>query len=234
MRECVKIAEEIAISPKENEISTTFDVIKSLVCRAEYLDHKGLLTPCVDDPCALLVQLLADASQIFKARNTNATAMVLKPIYDDRYMTEEDKDLVNNRFNLVLVALYRKDDSYKNLCSHAAYVAQQIETIREQGITVNDNHWQVKMPVGGDMNIMSAMLGLCGCSSEWPCVFLQEQHARVFLSIRLDGCRRDYHRGSWRSICKCNTFQWICSMCAPPHIAMHRSSRDQLLQMQKA
>ena len=46
-------------------------------------------------------------------------------------MTEEDKDMVNNRFDLVLIALYRKDDSYQNLCSHAASAAQKIETIRE-------------------------------------------------------------------------------------------------------
>ena len=136
MRERLKIAKDLGISSKENEINTTFDVIQSLVCRAEYLDHKGLLTPCVDDPGALLVHLLADASQIFRAKNTNATAMVLKPIYDDIHMTEEDKDLVNNIFNFVLVALYRKDDSYQNLCSHAASIAQKIDTIREQGIRV--------------------------------------------------------------------------------------------------
>ena len=52
--------------------------------------------------------------------------MVLKPIYDDSCLTEENIDLVSNRFNLVLVALYRKDDSYENLCSHAGVAAQQI------------------------------------------------------------------------------------------------------------
>ena len=68
LKERMKIAEDFGISSKENEISTTFDVIKSLVCREEYLDSKGLLTPCVDDPGCLLVQMLADASQIFKAK----------------------------------------------------------------------------------------------------------------------------------------------------------------------
>ena len=81
--------------------------------------------------------MLADASKIFKAKNTNATAMVLKPIYDDSHLTEDDADLVNIRLNLVLVALYRKDVSYQNLRRHAASVAQQIETIRENDITVN-------------------------------------------------------------------------------------------------
>ena len=60
-----KIAEEPGISSKTNEISTTFDVIKTLLCRLEYLDSKGRLTGCVDDPDCLLAQILADASQIF-------------------------------------------------------------------------------------------------------------------------------------------------------------------------
>jgi hypothetical protein len=85
---------------------------------------------------------------------------------DDSCLTEENIDLVNNRFNLVLVVLSRKDDSYENLCSHAGAVAQQIETLREQCVTVNGKHRHIKMPVGGDMKILSAMMGLCGCSSE--------------------------------------------------------------------
>ena len=90
------------------------------------------------------------ASQIFRAKNTNATAMCLKPIYDDSYMLiEEDADLVNSRFNLVLVVMHRKDDSYQNLCAHAASVAQQIDFNRGNGITVNGRHWRVKIPVGG-------------------------------------------------------------------------------------
>jgi hypothetical protein len=92
--------------------------------------------------------------------------MVLKPIYDDIHMTEEDADCVNNRFNLVLASLYRKYDSYDNLISHASAVAQQIETLRENGIVVNGKHWRLKYPVGGDMKLLSAMMGLCGCRSE--------------------------------------------------------------------
>ena len=97
--------------------------------------------------------------------------MVLKPIYDDSFLTEENLDLDNIRFNLVLVALYRKDDSYENLCSHDDAVAQQIENLRHQGVTANGKHWRIHMLVGGDMKLLSAMMRLCGCSSEWPCVF---------------------------------------------------------------
>ena len=66
--------------------------------------------------------------------------MVLKPICDDMDLTEESHDLVNNIFNLVLVVIYRKDNSYDNLCSHAASVAHQIEITRLHGITVNGRH----------------------------------------------------------------------------------------------
>ncbi len=55
LKEREKIAEELGLSSKTNEISTTFDVITSLVCRLEYIDNKGLLTGCVDDPGFILV-----------------------------------------------------------------------------------------------------------------------------------------------------------------------------------
>ena len=38
--------------------------------------------------------------------------MVLKHIYDDGHLTKEDADHANIIFDLVLVALYKKDDSY--------------------------------------------------------------------------------------------------------------------------
>ena len=110
-----KIASNLGISFKTNDTSTNFDVAKSLVYRLEYLENEGLLIPSIDDPGCLIVQLLADASQLFSAKNTNATAMVLTPIYDDSGLAEENANLANNKFNLVLVALYRKDDSYDNL-----------------------------------------------------------------------------------------------------------------------
>ncbi len=55
LEEREKIAVDLGKSSKENEISTTFDVSKSLVCRVEYLDNKRLLTHCVDAPSAILM-----------------------------------------------------------------------------------------------------------------------------------------------------------------------------------
>ena len=126
LKEREKIANDLGISSRANEASTYFDVIKSKVRRLEYLGIHRLLTPCIGAPSCLIVQLLADASQIFRGKNTNATTMVLKPIYDDNDLIKESVDLVNIRFNLVLVALYRKDDSHDNLCSHAASVILRV------------------------------------------------------------------------------------------------------------
>ncbi len=86
LKEREEIAENLGISSRTNEIITTFDVIKSPVCRFAYLDNQGLLTPCIDDLGCLIVQLLADASQIFGVK-TNANATVVKHIYDDNGLT---------------------------------------------------------------------------------------------------------------------------------------------------
>ena len=94
----------------------------------------------MNDPGWLLVEFLADASQIFRAKNNNATAMALKIIYVDSSLTEENIDLVTSRFIIVLIALYHKYDSYKNLCSHVGAIAHQIEALRHQGVVVNGKH----------------------------------------------------------------------------------------------
>jgi hypothetical protein len=95
-----KIAEEHGILSKDNKSNTTFDIIKALACRLECLESIGLLTPRVDDPDYFLFQLMEDALQIFSVKNTNATVIVLKPIFDDSYLTEKDPDCVISRFNL--------------------------------------------------------------------------------------------------------------------------------------
>jgi hypothetical protein len=46
MKEREKIAEDLSISSRANETSTIFDVIKSLICRLEYLDNQRLLPTC--------------------------------------------------------------------------------------------------------------------------------------------------------------------------------------------
>ena len=57
-----KIAGELGISSKTDETSTTFDIIKSLVYRLEYMDNQGLMSASTDYPCCLIIKLLADAS----------------------------------------------------------------------------------------------------------------------------------------------------------------------------
>ena len=50
-----KLGEKLGIPPKVDKMSTAFDIAKSLTCRLEYLESKGLLSPCVNDRACLLV-----------------------------------------------------------------------------------------------------------------------------------------------------------------------------------
>ena len=175
-----RIAEELGISTTSD--ATTFDLYKALTKRLEYLDNEGLLTASFDDPDVLIVQLLADASNIFQAKNTSGTAVVMKPVYDDTHLTEESSDLVNSRDNMVLLCLYRKDDSYENMITHASAIRAQVNTLMEQGITVNGRHWRVKVPLGGDLKLLQALLGLCGGSSEFPCVYCKASTKQFWMN----------------------------------------------------
>ena len=171
VKERNKIAEELGL--ETTDVSATFDALKALRKRLEYLDDIDLLSPSPDDPECLLVQFLADASTIFSAKNQNATAVVFKPVYNDSTLDAGSDDLVNSRKNLVLLNLYRKDDSYKNMCEHSASTRLQIDNLMKNGIVVNGRHWRVKVPLGGDLKLLSALLGIAGGKSDYPCIYCE-------------------------------------------------------------
>lgn len=167
------VAAELGLTA--DEVSSTFNVRLALVKRLEHLDNLGLLSGLPDDPDCLLVQLLADACGIFKAKNTNATCICFKPIYDDSMLGEEHSELVNSRQNLVLLCLYKKDDSYGNLITFGGSVKQQCNDIMQSGIYVNDKHWKIRVPIGGDLKLLTTMLGIAAGKSDFPCIYCKCQ-----------------------------------------------------------
>lgn len=153
-----KLAAELGIT--STDVSTSFDPMKGLTKRLEHLDNHNLLSPSSDDADTLVLELEADAAKIFEAKNTNATALALKPVYDDSSLESEHPDLVNSRYNLVLITLYRKDDSLKNLIAHAGACRDHLEHLKKHGIVVNGKHYKIKIPIGGDYKLLQAMMGL--------------------------------------------------------------------------
>ena len=165
------VADQLGVT--HTATASTFDVKKALTKRLELLDDRGLLTPSqlFPDKPTLVCQALADATKVYNSHNTQATGVVLKPQFDDSDLPEGEK--MNSVHNLVIVALYGKDDSYDNMCTEIPGVRQKIVELMREGVTVNGKVYQLVIPLGGDLKLLGALLGLAGGKSEFACLYCE-------------------------------------------------------------
>eukprot|EP00873_Tetraselmis_striata_P001410 jgi/Tetstr1/421674/TSEL_012613.t1 len=54
---------------------------------------------------------------------------------------------------------------------HASHIPDDLEQLQREGVHVNGKHYNIKVLAGGDMKILSGLLGHCGCSSLFPCIY---------------------------------------------------------------
>ena len=167
-----EVADRLGVT--STDTATCFDVRKALKHRLEELDDMGMLalSPLYPDQPTLVCQLLADATRIFTSSNTQGTAVVFKPEFDDSAVIEEGKTM-NYVHNLVMLALYSKDDSYEAMCAEIPGVRQKVADIMRDGLTVNGTHYRIIVPLGGDLKLLCALLGLAGGSSKFTCPYCE-------------------------------------------------------------
>jgi hypothetical protein len=95
---------------------------------------------------------------------------VLQVIYCDKGVEVEGLG-VNTVSNNSLVAFYVGDDSYDSLAEALPKLPAQLLALVKDGVTVQGKHCQIALCLGGDMKFLNSILGLCGCSSTWPCIY---------------------------------------------------------------
>ena len=183
------------------QTSAMFDPKKALVKRLQALDSKGLLrpSPLFGSADTLVVQFMADATSIYSSTHTQGTAAVFRPEYDDSGVTDEGQSMSSIN-NVILLALFAKDDSYDAMCQELPGLLQQIADLMRDGVTVNDRHWKLVIPMGGDLKLLAALLGLAGGSSEFACLYCEASTHQYHISKREwdkkggAPCARDFAR----------------------------------------
>eukprot|EP00873_Tetraselmis_striata_P042667 jgi/Tetstr1/462931/TSEL_007879.t1 len=153
----------------------------AIVDRLEFVDNMGLLPPPGSTiPC----QHLIDATGIFKNPRTNSTSGVAKCIYDDSSLTDESQK-VNSVNNHVLLTFFLRDDCWTDLQLHASHIPDDLKQLQREGVHVNGKHYNIKVLAGGDMKILSGLLGHCGCSSLFPCIYcILGSHAERAMTLQ--------------------------------------------------
>jgi hypothetical protein len=130
-------------------------------------------------PNPILIQFMGDACGLWKSTHTSGTSVVIKVIYNDKGVTVEGRG-VNTVANNSLLTWWVGDDTHDSMTTAASGLPGRLDAMVRDGVKVDTvgEHGEkgpsftqpVALCVGGDMKFMSSMMGLCGCSSTFPCI----------------------------------------------------------------
>ena len=105
---------------------------------------------------------------MWKKNNVNATAIVLKVIYDDADAKHKGQ-AVNSVANNKLLCVYVGDDCYKEMKEHAGHIPDLLEDLHDNGVEVVGLHIPIQFVAGGDFKLLCSWLGLAGGNSKHGC-----------------------------------------------------------------
>eukprot|EP00873_Tetraselmis_striata_P041613 jgi/Tetstr1/461877/TSEL_006955.t1 len=121
---------------------------------------------------------------MFKNPRTNGTSAVAKLIYDDSSVTDEAHK-VNTVSNHILLTFFLRDDCWVDLQAYCSHIPPELGQLVKEGINVNDKHYNISLTCGGDLKILRGLLGHCGCSSKFPCIYcLGEDGNELAMSLQ--------------------------------------------------
>ena len=145
------------------------EAIPLLVKRIQALVAEGVLT--VEDGMKLKVQVLGDATSIWKSLKVNGTTVVLKIMYDTPHGTKKEGTGVNSKKNMLPIGFYLGDDCLSEMRKYMAHMPAMLESILNDGIHVDGKKIDIEFWLGGDLKFITAMLGLSTNGTIHPCPF---------------------------------------------------------------
>eukprot|EP00873_Tetraselmis_striata_P018922 jgi/Tetstr1/439186/TSEL_027631.t1 len=75
--------------------------------------------------------------------------------------------------------------AWQNLQLHASHIPDDLKQLQREGVHVNGKHYNIKVLAGGDMKILSGLLGHCGYSSLFPCIYcIVGSHAERAMTLQ--------------------------------------------------
>lgn len=95
-------------------------------------------------------------------------------VYDDESVVGvkgKEGLLVNSVENNLPCAFFLRDDCYEDVMKSLPTLPQQIDTLLAEGLMVDGKKHGVEVCMGGDLKLLNGWLGLCGCSSLYPCIY---------------------------------------------------------------
>ena len=150
--------------------SAWLDPIKVVTQRVIELIRKGLIT--IQPGMILKVQLLGDATTLWKSMKVNGTTIVLKVIYNDKKDGKKLKgDGVNTVENQKAIGFYLGDDTHALIKLNAPDLPKQLLKLCIDGIIIDGERVGIRLLLGGDLKFINSLLGLKNNASMYPCPF---------------------------------------------------------------
>jgi hypothetical protein len=79
--------------------------------------------------------------------------------------------LVNSVENNLPYSFYLRDDCYEYIMPSCPGIPEVIPNLEAEGIMVDGRHYAVQSCMGGDFKLLNGWMGLCECSSKYPCIY---------------------------------------------------------------
>ena len=168
---------------------------KILIRRLKYLHKRGYIN--LNDGQAQQVQVLGDATGIFKSMMVNGTVFVIKVIYTTEHVEGQGVNRVNNQ---KAFAFYLGDDCRADVEERLPNMVRDLEDIAENGVDIdlrkseeddvedqgqdqagpNDRaqrvHVPIKLLLGGDLKLITGLVGVNSNAGSYPCPLCQAGH----------------------------------------------------------
>ena len=162
-----KFMDEIGLVRERNKAHV--EAVPLLKRRIQDLVKEKILQ--IEDGMKLKVQVLGDATGIWKSMKVNGTTIVLKIMYDTPHGTKKEGTGVNSKRNMLPVGFYLGEDCLGEMRKYMSHLPSMLEAIQNNGIDVDGKHIDIEFWLGGDLKFVTAMLGMSTNGTIHPCPF---------------------------------------------------------------
>jgi hypothetical protein len=81
--------------------------------------------------------------------------------------------------NKLPCSFYHRDDYYEDIMRNCPGIPEVIRNLEVEGIMVDGRHHAVQSCMGEDLKLLNGWMGLCRCSSKYPCIYYKAKKEHV-------------------------------------------------------
>jgi hypothetical protein len=82
--------------------------------------------------------------------------------------------------NTLPYSFYLCDDCYEDIMRSCPGILEAIRNLEAEGNIVDGRHHAVQSCMVGDLKLLNGWMGLCGCSSNYPCIYCKAKKGDLF------------------------------------------------------